>query len=108
MTSVRQSVDYPIFRKPRIKAGVGFQTATIIWGVGGMGAFSLGFPWGLLVIGLTAIVHGVASWFYRFDHKIFEMYAHYAESADEYSAGLHSHGTGSKSRPHGYGKGVPF
>lgn len=108
MTSVRQSVDYPIFRKPRIKAGVGFQTATVIWGVGGIGAFTLGFPWGGTLLALAALVHGIASWLYRFDYKIFEMYAHYAETSDEYCAGLHSHGVPSKSRPLGYGKEVPF
>ena len=105
---VRTSTDYPVFRRPRVKAGVGFEAATLIWGIGGGSAFAMGFPWGISVLVVTVVVHGIATWFYRFDQKIFDMYAHYSSTPDEFRAGIHSHGENSKSRPIGFGKEVPF
>lgn len=91
---------------PRSKAGVSFEAAALIWGIGGGGAFSAGMPWGIFIIALTVILHGIASWFFRIDDRILQLYENYASTPDEYRAGNHSHGEISKTRPKGYGKEV--
>jgi len=105
---IRQSVDYPVLRRPQVTMGVGFTAATLIWSTGAMAVVFIDWPWFLVPLGLCALVHSAASWFFRLDHRIFEIYAHYSKSPDVYRAGGVQQGEISKSRPKGYGRGVPL
>jgi type IV secretory pathway VirB3-like protein len=104
--TLRQSVDYPVLRRPQVTMGVGFTAATLIWSAGAMGIVFMEGPFVLVPLVLCALVHGAATWFFRLDHRIFEIYAHYSKSPDIYRAGRVQPGEICSSRPKGYAKGI--
>ena len=101
---MRQSVDYPVLRRARLSAGVGVKTALVNWMVWGFMASQSGLILGGVCLALGAISHLGLQWFFKIDHKIFEVYAYYATSPNSYRAGLPQMGE-SSSRKHGFGKG---
>lgn len=102
------AVDYPVLRRPRITAGVGAKTASMIWSICAVISLTVGMPWGLLAIPIAALVHKVISWFFRIDHKIVDLYLLYEYVPNDLKAGLPSHGEKFDSRPFGFGKGIPI
>jgi type IV secretory pathway VirB3-like protein len=106
---VRASIDYPVLRRPRLAAGVGFRTATSIWSVTALVVMTVGLPWGLGVVPFGAVIHGVLAWLFRKDDRIFEIYLTYEALATRCRAGLPSEGEQSAvSRPKGYARGLPL
>ncbi|UUZ66559.1 hypothetical protein LP417_33955 (plasmid) [Polaromonas sp. P1-6] len=103
---MKQSIDYPVLRRPRLTAGVGVRTAVLTWSVAGIAAMSIGLPWGLLALLPGALVHGSLAWFFKIDPKIFENYAAYSLMPNEYRAGLPMDGEEARSRPEGFGRGI--
>jgi CHASE2 domain-containing sensor protein len=98
--------DYPSLRKPRLKFGIGQLSATIIWSLAGIGAFTVGFPYGAIPIFLAAVAHGCLMWAFRTDPKILEMYSDYQSTPDQLHAGLDCHLPVITSRPTGWGKKI--
>ena len=105
---MQAAVDYPVLRRPRITAGVGAKTASMIWAICALMAMGIGMPWGLLCIPVAALVHKAISWFFRIDHRIVDLYLMYEYIPNDLKAGLPSHGENFDSRPAGYSKGVPI
>ena len=91
--------DYPALRRPRLAAGVGAKTATMIWALTALVGVVIGMPWGLVAIPIAAVIHGGLTWFFRKDHQIVPNNLH---------AGTPSHGEVWMSRPRGFGNGVPL
>ena len=100
------AVDYPVLRRPRITAGVGAKTASMIWSLCAVAALSVGLPWGLVFVPITAVIHKAISWFFRIDHRIVDIYLLYETVPNDLKAGLPCHGERFDSRPAGYAKGV--
>ena len=100
--------DYPALRKPRLKAGVGAKTATMIWLAGVIILLILGVPWGLLGLALGAMAHLGLRWLYEKDHRILSVYSTHAVVPNTLHAGSPSHGTSSVSRPRGYAQNLPL
>lgn len=100
--------DYPALRRPRLKAGVGAKTATMIWAVVATIALMMGFPWGLASIPVGAFVHGGLKWFFAKDPHIMAIYVVHEIVPNNLHAGFPSHGEQSGSRPSGYSKHYPL
>lgn len=103
---MKQSVDYPVLRRPRLIAGVGAKTAVVIWAIAGLVGLFLGLPWGLVTVAPALIVHTVTIWFFKVDHRIFENYGAYATMPNEYRAGLPCDGEKAPSRPARFARGI--
>ena len=100
--------DYPALRRPRLKAGVGAKTATMIWAVVAAIALIMGFPWGLIFIPIGAITHGGLKWFFLKDPHIMALYVVHEIVPNNLHAGFPSHGEVTGSRPSGYAKTLPI
>lgn len=98
--------DYPVFRRPRLTAGVGAKTASMIWSIAALIAMTIGLPWGLSAFPIAAIIHKAASWFFRIDPEIVNLYMIHEYVPNDLKSGEPSHGEPSESRPKGWGKGV--
>jgi type IV secretory pathway VirB3-like protein len=106
--SIRESVDYPVLRRARLAAGVGFRTATTIWSITTLLAIMIGLPWGLSVLPFGAIAHGALAWLFKKDSRIFEIYLTYEAMPTRCRAGLPVEGETAASRPRGFARGLPF
>ena len=102
---MRQSLDYPVLRKPRLVSGIGFRTALLLWCGAGAGGVTVGMPFGMIFVVIAAAVHLSLSWFFKIDPRLFENYAAYATMPDEYRSGLPCLGEIASSRPAGFGQG---
>lgn len=100
--------DYPALRKPRLKAGVGAKTATMIWLSAVIVLLLLGFPWGFLGIPLGAALHLGLRWMYDKDPRILDVYATHAIVPNTLHAGFPSHGESATSRPKGFAQSMPL
>lgn len=100
--------DYPALRRPRITAGVGAKTATMIWSITALFAIAIGMPWGLLAIPIAATVHGGLTWFFRKDPQIMALYLVHEVVPNNLHAGSPCHGETWMSRPGGFGNGIPI
>ena len=105
---MRESVDYPVLRRPRLSAGVGFKTATTIWSMVALIAMSIGLPWGVGVLPFGAIAHGALAWLFKKDDRIFEVYLSYESMPTRCRAGLPVEGERATSRPKGFARGLSF
>jgi len=103
---MQAAVDYPVLRRPRITAGVGAKTASMIWSLCAVAVLGVGLPWGLLWVPVAAVVHKGISWFFRIDPRIVDIYLLYEMVPNDLKAGVPSHGERFDSRPYGYAKGV--
>lgn len=102
------AVDYPVLRRPRITAGVGAKTASMIWSICAVITLTIGMPWGLIAVPFAAIIHKGISWFFRIDPRIVDLYLLYELVPNDLRAGLPSHGEKFDSRPFGYARGLPL
>lgn len=100
--------DYPALRRPRLAAGVGAKTATMIWALTALVGVVIGMPWGLVAIPIAAVIHGCLTWFFRKDHQIMALYLVHEIVPNNLHAGTPSHGEVWMSRPRGFGNGVPL
>lgn len=100
------SVDYPVLRRPRLRGGIGGNTAVLIWAITGLVGLVIGLPEGLFVIIPALLIQGVMLWAFRTDHKVMEVYALYATLPDEFEAGIPAADSKKSSRPQFFGKGV--
>jgi hypothetical protein len=105
---MRQSVDYPVLRRPRLAAGVGFRTATTIWSITVLIAMLVGLPWGLAVLPFGATAHGALAWLFKSDDRIFEIYVTYESMPTRCRAGIPIFGERATSRPKGFARGLSF
>lgn len=80
----------------------------MLWSMCAVAAITVGLPWGLLWVPVTALVHKGLSWFFRIDPKIVDIYLLYEAVPNDLKAGIPSHGEKFDSRPNGFGKGVPL
>lgn len=103
---MRQSTDYPVLRRPRLTAGVGYRVATLLWSGFAVVALLIGFPIGLIAAIPTFMIHAALSWAFKIDHTIFENYAIYATMPNEYRAGLPSDREAAVSRPDRFARGI--
>ena len=102
------AVDYPVLRRPRITAGVGAKTASMIWSMTLVVVLAIGLPWGLIAVPFAAFIHKAISWFFRIDHRIIDIYLIYERVPNDLKSGLPSHGEKNESRPFGFAKGCPL
>ena len=100
--------DYPALRRPRLKAGVGAKTATMIWSFVMMVVVLIGFPWGLLIVPVGAAIHGGLAWFFKKDPAIMSLYVVHEVVPNNLYSGVPSHGESWQSRPNGYAQGIPI
>lgn len=100
--------DYPALRRPRIRAGVGVRSATMIWSLTTMSTLAIGLPWGLLALPVGALVHGGLAWFFKKDPQVMYLYVVHEIVPNNLQAGWPSHGETWVSRPRGYGNGLPL
>jgi type IV secretory pathway VirB3-like protein len=100
--------DYPALRRPRLNAGVGTKTATMIWAITALVAVVIGLPWGLLAIPFSAVIHAGLSWFFKKDHQIMALYLVHEVVPNNLYAGNPSHGETWVSRPNGYANQIPL
>lgn len=105
---VLQVPDYPALRRPRLSAGVGAKTATMIWSIAMMFVMLIGFPWGLGLLPVAGVVHIALSWFFRKDHQIMALYVVHEVVPNNLFAGHPSHGEFWRSRPRGYARQLPL
>lgn len=100
------SIDYPVLRRPRLKGGIGGNTAVLLWSCAGLTVLAVGLPWGTAAVIPAMLVHGVLLWAYRSDPAILQTYARYASMQHDYQAGIPYSGADKDTRPDGFGKGV--
>lgn len=100
--------DYPALRRPRLSAGVGAKSATMIWAVVAMCAVLVGIPWGLLFIPVGGVFHGALAWFFKKDPQIMALYVVHEVVPNNLFAGFPCHGEITHSRPRGYAPQLPI
>lgn len=105
---MRQSIDYPVLRRARLAAGVGFRTATTIWSVTALIAMLVGLPWGLAAIPVGGLAHGVLAWLFKVDDRLFDVYVTYESMPTRIRAGVPIMGENAISRPKGFARGLPL
>ena len=105
---MRTAVDYPVLRRPRITAGVGARSASLIWAICMLLVLGIGLPWGLVCVPITAAIHKALSWFFRIDPRIVDLYMLHEYVPNDLKAGIPSHGERFDSRPVGHARGVPL
>jgi type IV secretory pathway VirB3-like protein len=84
---IRKAKDYPILRRPRLRAGVGAKTFALIWMLAFVGLVLVDLPWGLLMVPVGGIVHFGLAWTFRADHEIFALYTVYEALPNTWVAG---------------------
>lgn len=100
--------DYPALRRPRLKAGVGARSATLIWSITAMVGLLVGIPWGLLAIPVGTGVHMGLRWMFAQDPQLVGLYLVHELVPNNLHAGQPSHGEASSSRPRGYARNLPL
>ncbi len=100
------SIDYVVLRRPRLRGGIGGNTAVLLWSITGIVVLVIGLPFGLIATIPALLVQGVLLWAFRTDHKILEIYALYATLPDEFQAGIPHDSVQQLTRPEHFGKGV--
>lgn len=100
------SVDYQVLRRPRLRGGIGGNTAVLIWAITGMVGLVIGLPEGLFALIPAFLIQGGMLWAFRADPKVMEVYALYATLPDEFEAGTPAADATTSSRPQFFGKGV--
>lgn len=75
-------------RLPRLNQGVSSGALGLIWGGGGFLSFIIGSSYGWLMaipfVVVTMVIHSVFRWFFKQDHRFFDINSRYAKLADEY------------------------
>lgn len=106
---MRSSTSYGAFHRPRLVAGVGLRTGTVIWLSAVLPAISATSILVMVLIGCVAgLIHFAIAWAFSKDHKLFEAYASYVQFEDKYDAGLSTAQNQMFPRPKGYGKEIQF
>lgn len=100
--------DYPALRRPRLKAGVGMRTATLIWAMTAMVWVLLGVPWGFAALPVGAFIHAVLAWAFKKDDQIMALYVVHEVVPNNLYSGLPSHGEKMLSRPRGFARDLPL
>lgn len=100
--------DYPALRRPRLAAGVGARTATMIWSIVAAVGILVEFPLGLIAVPVGATVHTFMAWFFKKDPHIMALYVVHEVVPNNLYAGVPSHGETWVSRPSGYAKRLPL
>lgn len=98
----RTAQDYPILRRPRLRAGVGTKTATMIWMMTTVGALLVDLPMGLLLVPVGGLIHVGLAWAFRSDSEIFALYTAYEALPNTWVAGTGLGDGSHSSRPKGY------
>ncbi|WP_234265126.1 hypothetical protein [Hydrogenophaga sp. NFH-34] len=100
--------DYPALRRPRLSAGVGAKTATMIWSVSALIGILIPMPWSLIVVPIGLLVHTALAWFFKKDPHIMALYVVHEVVPNNLFAGVPSHGEKWSSRPSGYAAHLPL
>lgn len=104
---MRTSISYGAFHRPRLAAGVGMKTGTMIWGGALFVGSVLDSPVGFTLMAVIAgSLHLAIAWAFAKDHKLFEAYAMYVQIEDVYDAGISVKQNSISPRPKGFGKDI--
>lgn len=75
-------------RLPRLSQGVSNGALGVIWGPGALISFLIGSSAGWLYaippVVATMVVHSIFRWFFRQDHRFFDIHKRYEKLAEEY------------------------
>ena len=107
--SLRISRSTRAFHVPRLAGGVGMKVGTNIWApVGSLALLGDSLLFAVILVLMAATVHASLAWFFKKDHKLFESYAVYIETKDQYDVGssMAAEGFTGMSRVNGFGKGI--
>jgi hypothetical protein len=99
---IRTAQDYPILRRPRLRAGVGTKTATMIWMMTTVGVLLVDLPMGLFLLPIGGLFHVGLAWAFRHDAEIFALYTAYEALPNTWVAGNGLSDEAYVSRPKGY------
>lgn len=89
-------------RRPRLRAGVGAKTATMIWMLTTVGVLFIDLPDGLLLLPVGVLMHVGLAWAFKSDPEVFAMYSAYEALPNVWAAGNGAGDPPHVSRPKGY------
>ena len=85
---MRETFVYSALRKPRLSYGVSPRALGIVWGppafIGAILAIEYGWQPAVGPMSIGLVIHTVVQWMFKKDYRVFEIYARYANLADEY------------------------
>lgn len=95
---------------PRLSYGVSKPVLALVWGPGASISFltgnTLGWTYGVPFVLVTVLIHTIFRWFFKQDHRFFDIHQKYQRFTDEYQPDAREKLPLHFQRPAGWGRGL--